>query len=157
MSPATPHLRSTILESVRLGVALVGMCLIVCPSAVPARAGEWETGRLASTVASSPTAPLITCDAPPDAVIGEPYSFRVTATGSPEPTISLLSPAPEWVAVDAVTGLVSGIPSDKVDVFTQFTVVATNGVTPAAQALCSIRRTGLVDGWHGRRWAAAGT
>ena len=59
----------------------------------------------------APTPPVLTSGIPPAGVVGSPYSFAFTASGSPAPTFSLVTPnsQPTGLALSA-GGVLSGTP-----------------------------------------------
>ena len=55
--------------------------------------------------------PAFVTDSPPlTAVVGQPYDYTFTASGTPAPAYALASGAPSWLSVDASTGEVTGTP-----------------------------------------------
>ncbi|GAA2171175.1 hypothetical protein GCM10009846_04130 [Agrococcus versicolor] len=73
---------------------------------------------------SETTVPSITSPAPPDGTVGTPYSFTVTADGTPAPTYTVEGALPLGLTIDTTTGVISGIPTTPGA--TTFTVVADN-------------------------------
>ena len=81
--------------------------------------------------------PAITSGPPTPAQAGTPYSFTVTATGTPGPTFSVTSGAlPAGLQLDAVTGAITGTPSAPGS--STFTITAANGVLPNTSAVYTI-------------------
>ncbi len=79
-----------------------------------------------------PSAPWIMSTPVTSAVVGQPYTYDVNATGVPSPTYSLLGTPPPTMTIDSTTGLIQWTPSAAGDV--SVTVRASNGVgTPADQ------------------------
>ena len=74
-------------------------------------------------------APQITSPTPPNATVGVPYHFVVTATGTPVPSFADIG-LPAGLTIDAVSGLISGTPTapGTSHVF----IIADNGVRPDA-------------------------
>lgn len=70
------------------------------------------------------TVPSITSSAPPDGTVGTSYEFTVVADGTPAPTYTVEGSLPPGLAIDEVTGVISGTPTTPGD-FT-FTVIADN-------------------------------
>jgi hypothetical protein len=91
---------------------------ITAPTDCPA-AGS-TSGTVAPTVASTP---------PPTATAGTPYSFTVTATGTPVPTFSSTT-LPDGLSLNTTTGVISGTPTASATGTTVVTVTATNGTSP---------------------------
>lgn len=88
----------------------------------------------AGVVSSSPS---ITSSAPPDGVIGTPYSSTVTSSGIPTPSYTVTSGAlPPGLTLDSTTGVISGTPTAPGS-FT-FVVTASNGTAPDASAQYTI-------------------
>ncbi|OJX75476.1 MAG: hypothetical protein BGO91_19530 [Leifsonia sp. 71-9] len=86
------------------------------------------------TVSTSPT---ITSGAPTDATAGTPYSFPVTATGSPAPTYTVTSGSlPAGLTLNGTTGVISGTPTTPGSA--TFTITATNGTGPDSSASYTI-------------------
>ncbi|MDX2375219.1 ice-binding family protein [Microbacterium sp. LRZ72] len=82
------------------------------------------------TVTSSPE---ITSDEPSAGEVGTDYTHTVTASGTPTPTFTVTSGAlPAGLALDAVTGTISGEPTASGT--SDFTVTASNGTAPDATA-----------------------
>lgn len=86
------------------------------------------------TVSTSPT---ITSGAPTAATAGTPYSFPVTATGSPAPTYTVTSGSlPAGLTLNGTTGVISGTPTTPGSA--TFTITATNGTGPDSSASYTI-------------------
>jgi len=64
-------------------------------------------------------------------LVGQPGSFTVTATGNPTPTFSATG-LPAWATLDPVAGLLTGTPPNGGGSPFTLTIVANNGVAPAA-------------------------
>jgi hypothetical protein len=70
-------------------------------------------------------APIFAADNPPlTAAVGQEYSYTFTASGSPAPSYSL-SGAPSWLAFNASTGTVDGVPPKGTTSFS-YAVTASN-------------------------------
>ena len=81
--------------------------------------------------------PEFTSSTPPDATVGTPYSFTLTASGTPAPTFAVTSGAlPAGLTLNATTGVISGIPTTAGTATA--TLSATNGVAPAASTVITI-------------------
>jgi LPXTG-motif cell wall-anchored protein len=79
------------------------------------------------------TSPTITSGTPTAATVGAPYSFTVTATGTPAATFAVTSGAlPAGLALDSTTGEITGVPTTVGD--STFTITASNGTAPDATA-----------------------
>jgi Ice-binding-like/Putative Ig domain len=90
-----------------------------------------------TTVVSTTLSPAITSAAPTGATAGTPYSYAVTATGTPAPTFSVSSGAlPAGLTLNTATGVISGTPTTSGQ-FT-FTITASNGVAPSVAAIYTI-------------------
>ncbi|MET4781329.1 ice-binding family protein [Glaciihabitans sp. UYNi722] len=75
------------------------------------------------------TSPVITSGTPANGMVGTPYSFTVTATGSPAPTFAVtLGTLPAGLVLNATTGAMTGTPT--MPQSSTFTITASNGVTP---------------------------
>ena len=74
-----------------------------------------------------PVAPAITSIAPTTATVGTVYSYTITGTGDPAPSLSV-SDLPEWLSFDGVD-TIRGTPSIAGTTST-ITITATNGVVP---------------------------
>lgn len=70
------------------------------------------------------TAPSITSPAPTDGTVGTSYEHTVVAAGTPAPTYTVEGDLPPGLAIDEVTGVISGTPTTS-GTFT-FTVIADN-------------------------------
>ena len=105
-------------------------------SGSPTAAGSYTFSVSATNVAGSVTAgpyvltvseaPALTSGAPPSAdVVGQPYTFTFTATGTPAPTFAVTAGAlPGGLSLDAASGVLSGSPT-AVGTYT-FSISATN-------------------------------
>lgn len=83
------------------------------------------------------TSPVLTSGTPPSATAGTPYSFPVTATGTPAPTYSVTAGSlPAGLTLNATTGVISGTPTTVGS--STFTVTATNGTAPDTSATYTI-------------------
>lgn len=83
------------------------------------------------------TSPTITSGAPTaTGVVGTPYSYTVTSSGTPTPTYSTTGSLPTGLSLNATTGAITGTPTTP-GTYT-FTITADNGVTPAVSASYSI-------------------
>ena len=69
----------------------------------------WYIDDVKVLVESGPTAPTITSTPVTDGVVGQPYSYQATATGTPPISWSLVT-WPEGMSINADTGLVSWTP-----------------------------------------------
>jgi LPXTG-motif cell wall-anchored protein len=97
--------------------------------------------------------PEITSGAPSPAQAGTPYSFTVTATGTPGPTFTVTSGAlPAGLQLDAVTGAITGTPSAPGT--STFTITAANGVSPDTSAIYTMTTSAAAPA--GPRSGAAG-
>lgn len=74
--------------------------------------------------------PTITSSAPPAGKQDQPYSFSVTATGTPAPTFGVTGPLPPGLTLNPTTGVLSGTPTQAGSF--SFTITASNGATPNA-------------------------
>ena len=62
--------------------------------------------------APEPAALVTAVDGLPNATYGEPYSFRIEATGNPAPVFSITGEElPAGLSLDAATGVISGVPA----------------------------------------------
>ncbi|MGG7307922.1 ice-binding family protein [Curtobacterium sp. AB451] len=87
------------------------------------------TGCPAPGTPSETVAPTITSGTPTAATAGTPYSFSVTATGSPAPTYSDGGTLPPGLTINPTTGVISGTPTTPGT--TTVTITADNGTAPA--------------------------
>lgn len=84
---------------------------------------------------SETVAPIITSGAAPSATAGQPYSYTVTATGTPSPTFTA-SGLPQGLSLDGATGVVSGTPATPGT--SQVTITASNATAPDATTVVTI-------------------
>lgn len=82
------------------------------------------------TVSPAPQAAQITSTPITVGVVGQPYTYSVTASGVPTPTFSLLT-APDGMTIEPTNGLVQWTPSASGDY--SVTVHAANGAEPPAE------------------------
>jgi YVTN family beta-propeller protein len=76
--------------------------------------------------------PPVLATAAPVATIGTPYSFAVGTGGSPAPSYSATGTLPTGLALNPVTGVISGTPTALGA--SSFTITATNSIGTASQA-----------------------
>ncbi|MFH1378513.1 MAG: putative Ig domain-containing protein [Planctomycetota bacterium] len=85
-----------------------------------------------NVVVALPVAPAITSVAPTTATVGTLYSYTVTTTGNPAPTVSV-SGLPSWLSYNNGTQTVSGTPAaGNAGMTGTITVTSSNGVLPEA-------------------------
>lgn len=77
-------------------------------------------------------APAITSASSTAFTVGAAGSFKVTASGSPEPTLSEAGTLPSGVTFNATTGVLSGTPAAGTGGTYKLTFTASNGVSPDA-------------------------
>lgn len=81
--------------------------------------------------------PELTSGPPPEGVVGTPYSYQVTATGTPAPAYTVTDgELPAGLELDATTGVISGTPTG--DGTSTFTITADNGAGPPATSIVTI-------------------
>ncbi|WP_313540442.1 ice-binding family protein [Leifsonia aquatica] len=86
------------------------------------------------TVSTSPT---ITSGTPTAATAGTPYSYPVTATGSPAPTYTVTNGSlPAGLTLNGTTGVISGTPTTPGS--STFTITVANGTAPDTSATYTI-------------------
>lgn len=111
------------------GTYYVG-CIIDTGNAVP---GDWDGSNNAA--ASQPvqvagSALRVATTTLPDAVVGLPYAFRLTALAEEGPSTwsldSTFGPPPAWLSLDASTGLLSGTPTGEAGLVA-LTIAVDNG------------------------------
>jgi hypothetical protein len=94
-------------------------------------------GCVAGGTPTSTPSPQITSGAPTAATAGTPYSFAVTASGSPSPTFTLSAGAlPAGLVLDSATGMITGTPTTHGTA--TFTITATNGTAQDVGAVYSL-------------------
>lgn len=86
-----------------------------------------SAGCPAAGTPSETPAPTITSGAPTTATVGQPYSYTVTATGTPSPTFTATG-LPAGLTLDGTTGVVSGTPTAPGS--STVTITASNGNAP---------------------------
>lgn len=72
--------------------------------------------------------PVITSDGPPHGVVGAPFTFTFTATGTPAPTFALTGSVPPGLSLDPTTGALTGTPTAAGTY--AVTLTASNGTLP---------------------------
>lgn len=96
-------------------------------------AGTAASPSYAMQVSPANVAPTLSLALPPKAKVGVAYSFTFSATGYPAPTFEITSGAlPSGLVLNHVTGTVTGVPLAEGS--SQFTITASNGVRPDAEA-----------------------
>lgn len=87
--------------------------------------------------------PAITSSTPTAATVGTPYSFTVTATGTPAPTFAVTAGTlPGGLQLNGTTGVISGTPTAAGTA--NFTVTAANGTLPDVSAIYAVRTAAAV-------------
>lgn len=90
----------------------------------------------AGSVFTSPS-PEITSESPTGATAGTPYSFVLTASGTPSPTFAITGGTlPAGLQINGSTGTISGTPTSPGN--STFTITASNGIAPATSAIYTI-------------------
>jgi hypothetical protein len=107
----------------RAGAVTLDTNTITAPTGCPA----------SGTITSSP---VITSGTPTAATAGSPYSYTVTATGSPKPTFSLTGTLPTGLTFNGTTGTISGTPTTPGT--TTVTITATSSASPPSSVRYSI-------------------
>ncbi|MBF4616442.1 ice-binding family protein [Curtobacterium sp. VKM Ac-1376] len=79
--------------------------------------------------------PTITSGTPTDGTVDEPYTYTVTATGTPAPTFTA-SGLPDGLTIDSTTGVISGTPTTPGTA--TVTITASNGTTPDDTSVVTI-------------------
>ncbi|SEB07089.1 ice-binding family protein [Leifsonia sp. 21MFCrub1.1] len=80
------------------------------------------------------SSPAITSGTPTGAVVGTPYSFTVTASGTPAPTYAVTAGTlPVGLTLNPTTGVISGTPTTPGS--STVTITASNGQSPDASAV----------------------
>jgi hypothetical protein len=81
--------------------------------------------------------PVITSGTPSSATAGTPYSFTVTATGTPSPTFAVTAGSlPAGLSLNGTTGGISGTPTTVGS--STITITASNGIAPHVSAIYSL-------------------
>jgi hypothetical protein len=98
------------------------------------------TGCAAPGSTATTPGPAITSGTPTGGTVGTPYSFTVTATGTPAPTYTVSSGAlPAGLGLNTTTGEISGTPTAAGSA--TFTITATNGTAPDVSAIYTVGTT----------------
>lgn len=89
------------------------------------------------TTPTSTDSPAFTSGSPTAATVDTPYSFTISASGTPEPTFDITGGSlPDGLTFDSDTGIIEGTPTTVGD--STFTVTAENGLSPDVSAIHSI-------------------
>jgi hypothetical protein len=91
----------------------------------------------------APVGPAFTADSPTAAVMGTPYSYTFTASGSPAPTFTATGPLPGGLTLTGA-GVLSGTPTGP----GTFTVTATNATNFVTTASLPLAPPPPVEGSH---------
>lgn len=94
-----------------------------------------SSGCPASGTPAETPAPTITSGAPTTATAGQPYSYTVTASGTPSPTFTATG-LPAGLTLNGTTGVISGTPTASGT--STVTVTASNGTAPDTSAIVTI-------------------
>jgi hypothetical protein len=101
------------------------------------------TFALANTGGGS-QAPTFTSGAPPNGIVSTPYSFALTANGTPAPSFSVTSNAlPPGLALNGTSGLINGTPNS-IGTFAGM-LTAANAVLPNATQTFAITISGVAQ------------
>ncbi len=118
-------------------------------SGVPSGDGQWETTLTATNLVgedvqtltvTARTVPVINSTLAVSAVVGQPFSYAVTSSGT-APSFSV-GALPSWLTFNAATGILSGTPSQ--DAMEQVVFTATNPAGSDTKTLVITVRTGPV-------------
>lgn len=91
------------------------------------------TGCAPAGTVTTTDSPAFTSATPPNAVVGTPYTFTVTATGTPAPTFTVSAgELPAGLELNGITGEITGTPTDAGP--STFTITADNGLPPVVTA-----------------------
>lgn len=111
---------------------------------VVAAAGAGSAIFALTNTGGGPQAPTFTNAQPSNGVVNTPYTFTLTANGTPAPTFSVTSNAlPPGLALSGTSGLINGTPSAIGTFAGMFT--ATNGVLPNATQTFAISIAGVAQ------------
>ena len=99
---------------------------------MPSSSVQWVTAVIALRSVPPQQAPVITSASAATFTVGEAGSFRVTATGSPAPSLSESGALPSGVTFNSSTGVLSGTPASGTSGTYNLTFTASNGVSPDA-------------------------
>jgi hypothetical protein len=81
--------------------------------------------------------PEFTSPPPPAGTVGTPYSFTLTASGTPSPTFAVTAGTlPAGLALNATTGVISGTPTTAGS--STATITASNGIAPDDSTVITI-------------------
>ncbi len=145
-------------SSATIGTSAQFQGTVLAAQSISADTGASVIGRLLSSTAAvtldsnpitvptncaPPSAPVttnspeMTFGTPSHATAGSPFSFALTASGTPSPTFSITSGTlPAGLTLNPTTGLISGTPTSAGS--STFTVTATNGSAPDVSAIVTI-------------------
>ncbi len=132
-NPAWLTLTGSTLSGTPTAVGTFGPITITASNGVNPNA----TQQFSINVGPAQVAPQITSTAPTAGVVGTLYTYNITATGVPTPTLSVAG-NPAWLTLTGST--LSGTPT-AAGVFGPITITATNGVNPNATQNFSITVT----------------
>ena len=99
---------------------------------MPSSSVQWVTAVIALRSVPPQQAPVITSASAATFTVGEAGSFRVTATGSPAPSLGESGALPSGVTFNSSTGVLSGTPASGTSGTYNLTFTASNGVSPDA-------------------------
>ncbi|MBL4847580.1 MAG: exo-alpha-sialidase [Planctomycetes bacterium] len=121
-----------------VGVGVARITISVQDDGGAANGGVDRSSQTVVLTVTASSAPAIASSAPSGAIAGAAFSYTLTATGAPAPTLSAAG-LPAWLSFDPASGVLSGTPAlSDVGVSGSITLDATNGIGSAATQVFSL-------------------